>query len=227
MQDEKIIFDKNDELNNKWLKLMNDWKKARPKYRPFCDDGVLKYWKDTSKIIFLLKETYFDFSKIRGTTHYGQGNGGTFWRRMRMWTYIIDEYLKGNRPNYKDTYSIKEKINDSVAHVNLKKYAERDPSTSEWASNDKDIFEYVVNDKDYLLKQIKLLNPNIILCCGTFKYCQKLFNNIIKISNKLYNADGFYLIEFGHPSQRNKSYKQNFIDLNKIMNNYIKAKTSA
>ena len=227
MQDEEIIFDKNDELNNEWLKLMKDWKKKRPEYKPFCDDGILKYWKGTSKIVFLLKETYYDFYKIRGTTHYGQGNGSTFWRRMRMWTYIIDEHLKGNKPNFKDTYNIKEEINDSIGYVNLKKFAERDPSTNEWASDDKDLLERVINDKDYLLKQIKLLNPNIILCCGTFKYCEILFKNITKISNKFYKADGFYLIEFGHPSQRNKSYKQNFCDLNKIMSSYIKAKNIA
>jgi len=208
------------ELQNK---LRDEWKNARPQYDPFCDDGILsdeeieKYWEKSSKIIFLLKETHNEFCNIRQGFGLGPtGSGPTFWRKMRIWTYIIDEVLNGNSPNYEEAMKIKETPNNSIAYMNLKKYAEVDKGKS---SNDADILNYLKNDKDFLLKQIKLISPKIILCCGTFRYINnpnyKLFDNIIKIYDKLYKANNIYLIDFPHLSGR-ESYKKGYDELLKI-----------
>jgi hypothetical protein len=219
MLEENVNNDENPEITKKWLKLMGKWKKERPDYKIFCDDGILKYWANTSKIMFLLKETYKGFNEIRGSTHYGKGtNSSTFWRRMRMWTYIIDEMIKGNIPSFNDTYNMKEEVNDSIAHINLKKNAERKANKNMAYSNDFDIREYVQRDKDFLLKQIDIINPHIIICCSTFEFCHFLYANIDKnkIANKLYKVKNIYFIDFGHPSQRS-SYENNYKELVKIV----------
>ena len=211
--------------------LRDEWKKARPQYNPFCDDGILsdeaieEYWEKSSKIMFLLKETHNEFYNIRQGYGLGPYGGPTFWRKMRMWTYIIDEVLKGNSPSYEEAIKIKEEPNDSIAYVNLKKYAEVDKGKS---SNDADILNYLKNDKDFLLRQIELISPKIILCCGTFKYINnpncKLFDNIAKVSDKLYKANNIYLIDFPHLSGR-ESYKKGYDDLLKIASNLYTDRT--
>jgi len=197
---------------------IQDWKTARPEYEPFCYDGVLidNLWKYSSKIMFLLKETYSHFNKIRGEVYGGKGTSRTFWRRMKMWTYIIDEALKGKIPTFEDTKKIKDGPNDSIAYVNLKKYAERKEYNKQAYSDDNDIFKYVEQDKEFLLKQIDLINPRIILCSGTFKFCRKLYDNLTYISDRLYKTRNIYFIDFGHLSKRG-SYKNDYDTLINIM----------
>jgi thiamine kinase-like enzyme len=197
---------------------MKGWKKNRPQYRPFCRDGILveEKWEKSSKIMFLLKETHDQFFEIEGRTGGPGGRSPRFWRNMRMWTYIIDEVLEGKKPSFEKVKRKKEESNDSIAYVNLKKYAEqKEDAIGNTNSNDSDIFKYVCKDKKYLLKQIDFIKPHIILCSGTFKYCNLLFENIIQISERLYMVNNIYLIDFWHLSCR-KQYKETYKELMKI-----------
>jgi hypothetical protein len=206
----------------KYDDFINEWKKARPKYKPFCYDGILldNYWKKSSKIMFLLKETYNHFYTIRGHACGPEGTSKTFWRRMRMWTYIINEILKGNEPTFDETLAVKEEPNNSIAYVNLKKYAEKKEYNGMANSDDADIYNYVENDKVFLLKQIEYIQPKIILCCGTFKYCKTLFQRIDNIHGRLYKSNDIYIIDYFHLSHRGK-YISDYKDLKSIAK-YIK-----
>ncbi len=209
---------------------MREWENKNG-YKPFCYDGILNddLWKESSKIMFLLKETYNHPGayEIRGRS--GErikrgpfGTSKTFWRRMRMWTYIIDETLKGKEPLFEEVYKVKEEPNESIAYVNLKKYAEKLEYKRMAYSNYKDILYYVNKDRDNLLKQIDFIKPHIILCAGTFKFYEKLFQNIDKIADRLYKRDETYktyIIDFSHLSQygRGSSYIKNYYALMEIM----------
>jgi hypothetical protein len=204
-------------------KLFDEWKTAR-KYSVFCDDGILdsEKWKNSSKIMFLLKETYNHWFEIRESGAQGpKGTSNTFWRRMRIWTYIIDEMIGRNKPNINEALKIKEEPNDSIAYVNIKKLAEKSEYNNESGSSDTDISNYAISDKDFLLKQINLISPKIIICSGTFKFCDKIFNDIEKIGEKLYKTNEKYLIDFYHLSNRN-SYEKEFDELKDIMKIYCK-----
>ena len=199
-------------------KLYDEWTEAR-NYPAFCDDGILdsEKWQNSSKIMFLLKETYNHWIEIRGSAPQGpNGTSPTFWRRMRMWTYIIDEALNGNEPSFTKAKEIKEEPNDSIAYVNIKKLAEKTEYNDEANSDDTDITNYAVSDKDFLLKQISLINPKIIVCSGTFKFCNKIFDNIEPIGERLSKTNGIYLIDFYHLSNRN-GYEKEFNELKNIM----------
>jgi hypothetical protein len=206
-----------------FVKLFDEWKVAR-KYSVFCNDGILdsNKWQNSSKIMFLLKETYKHWVEIRESGAHGpQGTSNTFWRRMRIWTYIIDEMIGGKKPNINDALKIKEEPNDSIAYVNIKKLAEKSEYNNEANSSDADILNYAISDKYFLLKQINLISPKIIICCGTFNFCDKIFNNIEKIGKKLYKTNEMYLFDFYHLSNRN-GYKEEFNELKNIMGNYCR-----
>ena len=152
--------------------LLNKWKKDRPNYKNFCSDGILvpQRWESSnSKILFLLKETYVDFIDITGELG-PKGTSKTFWRKMKLWTYIVDELFENRNPDPNKVGVIKEIPNDTSAYVNLKKNAEKIARTNDFKSDDADIMQYVEHDKEYLVEQIKMINPKIILCCSTFKF---------------------------------------------------------
>jgi hypothetical protein len=204
-------------------KLFNEWNDAR-KYPVFCDDGILdsEKWKESSKIMFLLKETYNHWFEIRESGAQGpQGTSPTFWRRMRIWTYIVDEMINGNVPNINEAKKIKEEPNDSIAYVNIKKLAEKSEYNNEADSSDADILNFAISDKYFLLKQIDLISPKIIICSGTFKFCDKIFDNIEKIGERLYKTNEMYLIDFYHLSNRN-GYEKEFDELKDIMKVFCK-----
>jgi hypothetical protein len=212
-----------DSLMDSFDKLCNTRKKAR-QYSLFCDDGILdnKKWQNSSKIMFLLKETYTHWIKIRESGAQGpDGTSKTFWRRMRIWTYVIDEIVHGNKSNFKKALEIKEEPNDSIAYVNIKKLAEKSEYNSEAYSSDADILKYAISDKEFLLKQIELISPRIIICSGTFKFCAEIFGAIEKICERIYKANKLYLIDFYHLSSRN-SYEKEFNELQYIMNEYCR-----
>ena len=190
--------------------LIENWKSARPEYKNFCYDGPLfdELWANSSKIMFLLKECHEDWYEFRGYEHGPQGNSNLFWRNIRIWTYIIDEITNNRKPSYNEALKIKEEPNKSIAYVNLKKNAEKKGNSSDF-----DICEYVKKDKDFLLQQIDFIKPNIVLCCGTFKFCNLLYNKIDKISDRLHLGDNMYFIDFWHPSYQYSSFQNNYEEL--------------
>jgi len=148
--------------------------------------------------MFLLKETWNDFSQIRNRP----ARGNNFWRRMRMQTCIIDEVVFNQKKDitYEEIFNRRNEDNVSIAYVNLKKKAEKEKGKDKFQSNKKDIFYYVEKDHKELIRQIDLINPNIIMCSGTLEYCKKLYNNLEPIpdSNGLYKTEdrNFVFIEF-------------------------------
>ncbi len=207
----------NSQLLNKVL--FTKWETERPDYNKICRDGILvqsEWDKSNPKILFLLKETYEHFDIIEGECG-PSGTSRTFWRRMRMWTYVITEIYNDRVPTFERAMLIKEEPNKDIAYVNIKKNAQKREYNSEPNSVDSDIRRYAVRDKEFLQRQIEIINPSVVLCCSTFKFCDIIFNNIRSVSDKLYNSNGIWIIDFGHPSQTYYSYRDNFDALNRIL----------
>jgi hypothetical protein len=224
--------------HKKYEDFMEKWKKesgyedeSNKKY--FCYDGPIccdepindNKWKESlSRIMFLLKESYNKFHNIRYEPCHGNMPNFSaytrrFWRNMRMSTYIIDKAITngGNVPSFADTEEKQNDLNDSIAYVNLKKCVEEGKTKS----NPSDIKKYVIRDKDKLLEQIDLIKPRIIVCSGTFKYCQYLYNNNLKKTAHeklyLYEKENRYFINFWHPSWWIKSPEVRYNKLRDIV----------
>ena len=198
--------------------LFAEWKNQRLEYANFCEDGILveKEWEVSNpKILFLLKETYSHFIDISGPMG-PQGTSRTFWRKMKIWTYVVTEYFNNRIPQFDELLVIKEKPNDSIAYVNIKKNAEKIEGNGDPYSDDTDILSYLKKDSNFLRRQIDLIKPEIIFCCSTIIFIKELYPNLIFLSNNLFQADGKLVIAHGHPSSR-KSYQREFDDLSTIL----------
>lgn len=197
--------------------LLDKWQKERPYYNKFCRDGILveNIWEESNpKILFLLKETYESFIDIKGPMG-PKGTSKVFWRKMKIWTYIITEYYSGRIPNYEKAIIIKESPNDSVAYVNIKKNAIKREKNKEAYSDNKDIFNYLRNDSEFLKEQIRLIKPDFIFCCNTFIFVKELFETL-KLSDGLYKNEDYIFIDYLHPSNR-KNYKSEIVNLSRIV----------
>lgn len=185
--------------------LKNIWKDLRPEYESFCDDGILSEsdWdKKRTKVMFLLKETFKDFKTIKGK--YGpDGNSKTFWRKMQMWTFIADKIYYGEDVKHLEAIKVKEKPNYEVAYVNIKKDVIKSKGAYKTNSDDEDIKKYAKSDSNLLKTQIDLINPNIIICCGTYKFLKHILplnqTNPFKYNN-------IWIIDHSHLSNR-KGYE--------------------
>ena len=208
--------------NDEYIKFLEEWEDNR-KYTKFCYDGLInvKNWESSSKIMFLLKESYGTFDTIHeeGSLGYNSDGSPQFWRNMRMYTYIADEMMKGNTPKWEEAFKIKDEPNDSVAYVNIKKSVENNTE-----SNDNIINEYAEKDREYLLRQIKLISPKIIFCTGTFQYCDIIFGkeNIKTIAHNisLYN-DNILLVGYYHLSYFGVGFEEAFNAVVKIMSHHF------
>jgi len=205
--------------NEEYLKFLNEWKTER-KYEPFCEDGILdvEKWEKSSRIMFLLKETYLDsgFYKIHNCGPCGPDNK-RFWENMRMYTYILDEFSQGKQPILEEALKIRFEPNDSVAYVNIKKNVQNNKE-----SNNSDISEFARQDKLYLLRQIELISPKIIFCSGTFGNINIIFDNVTSISHNLSKANGILLLGYYHLSDYGIGFEEEFHDVVKIVGDYYK-----
>lgn len=193
------------------------WQENRPDYKTFCDDGILieDDWDNSrTKILFLLKETFKDFSVIKGK-HGPKGNSNTFWRKMQMWTNITDKIYSGNEASHKDAKASKENPNKEIAYVNIKKNVTKDKQAYKTNSADDDIKKYAVSDAKLLKKQIDLINPDVIICCGTYKYIKHILPLNIENSH-LYGKK--WVVDFKHLSNRNPYQKDNEDLISKLEN---------
>jgi hypothetical protein len=148
------------------------------------------------------------------------GTSPTFWRRLKIWTYLVTEYYNKRIPDLNLCYIIKETPNDNIAYMNIKKNAERTEYRNDAYSDDNDIMKYVINDSRFLKSQIHHINPDIIFCCSTFIFLKRMFPEITQISDSVFDLNGRLIISFGHPSNR-KSYVKEINHLSSILKNLM------
>ncbi len=187
--------------------LFEVWRKDRPEYTCFSNDGILveDLWKKaTPKIAFLLKESNDHFFNIRGRGWGPEGNSPRFWRNLSMWTYIATECLNGRECTLPKTIEEKEKLLEPVAYINIKKKAECKPKSS-----DEDIHSYIDRDWGFLNRQIEIIAPDILFCCGSFKYLRRKIQ-LEHISERIHYFQHLLVVDFYHPSYPYRSNESNF-----------------
>ncbi len=189
--------------------LFAEWRSERPEYNHFSDDGILvdADWEMADvKIAYILKESNDGFLSIRGSAHGPSGSSKLFWRNLRMWRYVVRCHFNGSQPEFKQALFEKEQSLSDVAYINLKK-------NGEWrsTSNDKDIRDYVARDWTFLNRQIENIDPDVIFCCGSFKYIVGQLA-AIHITGRIFRLGDKLVINFYHPSGR-KSYRSTFDEL--------------
>lgn len=108
----------------------------------------------------------------------------------------------------------------SIAIVNLKKTGGGN------TSNPSIIKEYAIRDAEYLRKQIELIVPKIIICCGknlNFNIAKEIFQDareamlIFEKSNfipgRIFKGERYYWVDYVHPQMRKGTHEIKFNSL--------------
>lgn len=201
--------------------------RQREKYDKFCEDGIVSgidYIMSNYKICYILKETNsstgFDLAKF-----VREGCCGATWNNISRWTagLLFNKEFDGVKSISKDD---RIKYLAPIAAVNLKKT----PGSA--SSNNKVIRQFARDDKAYIIDELKAIDPEIIICCGTGdifieEILDKKSSDFENVEN---NDDLFYywhndklILKYRHPQWRRKTSEYLFKNLvpyvNKIIDN--------
>ncbi len=187
--------------------LLKKWKETPShKKNVFISDGIidLEKWGSHKKILLILKEAYGsdeDWSLTETIKNEWKGPKYKVWWTVSYWLYLLNKTTKDFVPLFPKDNEIKECVEFllSSAILNIKK------SNGKSSSENDDLKKYVTSDKDFILKQIELINPDIILCGNTGQF---LFPEIFSECNKIENTQWFYrwkermIIDYWHPANQ-------------------------
>lgn len=229
----KNLENKLQELTKKWIE-SGCWKNSECIFENdkkeivgniFVEDGVVdcvEYSNQKLKVLFVLKEAYTSSEEKKNNkssliVDIKNGIERTFWNRLSEWAVGLLSEDEKNITNFDSiTKEQKEIAIRKTAIINLKK-SDGDTKT------DMEKYEkYFYNENneinkkyiDYLNEQIELIDPDVIICGGTFNIFNRLYEDRIeKISDirrgyyfgKTDNSQKAILIDYCHPSWRNSA----------------------
>ena len=207
--------------------LMDEFKQAyktdpSTNIKSFVEDGIVnpdKWFSDNQKykgkkILFLLKETHSDESwpfvewlsklaEFKNIDH----RILHLWKRVVQWTYgLINTDTQKIAPFCYEEFehNLSEYINN-IAVVNVKK-------TGGGASANMDVIQVHAKNKNYkdlLKRQIKLIDPDIIVCGYTFGALNEILGGVSKDwnANRFYYSKAFgdrerLILDYYHPANR-------------------------
>lgn len=183
----------------------------------FISDGPVDMdtWNDRSSgkhILFLLKEAYGD-SEAWSLNNWLRETGpsSNIWYRVVEWTYGISNTSATKIARYSPEDISFDRVEGEsnewlkqIAVMNIKKSGGR--SSSDY----REIMTYAEADKEELLKELELINPDIIVCGGTADDLDFLFDRTLKSEtcDNWYYFNSFLgnkkrlIIDYYHPANR-------------------------
>lgn len=161
--------------------VLNEWqKKDREEDKlnkcVFVSDGIFDYeqWNTQNlRILFILKEAYDKTEKNKDGLYAwdepdwlmrrlndGEKNLGVTWRRIYQWTKAISDMYDKKDASFEAVERIgnAKDIFKRIAVINVKK------TNGESMSNNRVLKKHAKRHSEELLKQIKMINPTIIVC---------------------------------------------------------------
>ena len=82
----------------------------------------------------------------------------------------------------------------SSAVVNIKK------SSGKTASDRDDLLTYVERDCEFIKRQIEIINPDVVLCGGTWPLVQPLWPDARRIYDRVWAVQSKHFIDLYHPA---------------------------
>lgn len=159
--------------SNSLEELFSHWENKEPenginhKENLFIPDGIVNpdVWNDSKhkRILYVLKEAYDRKDLIHWLSFNPERQ---MWNRVAAMTYAIQHTTETSIPAYSlDIYQTNAKIEsmNQIAVLNLKKSAGKSQSSSS------EIAMYAEADRKEIIKEIKLIDPEIVVCGSTFK----------------------------------------------------------
>lgn len=147
---------------------LDDWKKEYPHDARFVRDGAVDWnvWvsRKSPKVLFLLKEAYTDEPNgfdLRDYVRQWRKWKGT-WQGAAIVTKAIHDAANGRILFDKTSFEEERaELLQSIAIVNIKK------AYGDSKSHYDDLLEYARRDAGRIIKEIEMLEPDVIVCGGT------------------------------------------------------------
>lgn len=198
-----------EEILRKHQDLLERWKKEELHSNcVFIEDGIIdieRWGRSKKKILILLKEAYGEeksWSLVKTIRDVWKGPKYKIWWTISYWLYAIQKSHSNEVPLFPQSEAEYHECVEfllSSAVVNIKK------SSGKSHSNYDDLRKYAEKDRVYLREQIKLINPDIIIC-GYTKELLEIFwdEKIHKINNTdlIYDSSGIKIIDYWHPANQ-------------------------
>jgi hypothetical protein len=160
---------------------------------------VLFMSKDCNDSRQVMKPVGYDLCRLLREIDRNSKHSRTFQRELGRWAHAIHQFSVGRTVSY-DAISPQDaaKALLSTAVMNVKKLA----GTSN--ANDAELKAAVARDNLRILKQIEILSPTVVVCCGTFKYLKGGVPDLEKTARatRCFRQNHVYWIDQWHPSFR-------------------------
>ncbi len=145
--------------------LLREWESVRGYGSDMTWDGILNdsYWETNPRVLFLLKDTRDDFTYIAPAPTKGYGPEGVslnFWGNINSWQHVISMRWDNAVPTEEEIRMIRKKPVKDIAYLNIKK--KQGTSAISW----KELRSYAIRDKKFLIRQLEMIDPQVIICCG-------------------------------------------------------------
>lgn len=214
--------------------LFEQWK-SKSKYESFVFDGVVddeKWWKlkdNDPKILYILKDTHICYDNLSELEKEEKicdiakalkddktkESANTMWRRVTEWTYGLFELYNDKNRNilpyekvcerYDSIWnkSREEYFNEHIKFISILNLKKTFGDSSVSSDN---LLSYAMDDKVNIIDEIKRINPNIIICGGTFDIFKTVICDIKKsVYPKSYfiydkNGNDIPVFDFCHPA---------------------------
>ncbi|MEN6348268.1 MAG: hypothetical protein ABFD08_02575 [Syntrophomonas sp.] len=197
-------------INSQLEALYAGWKKPEEQ---FISGGVVnedKYCSAKCKLLVLLKEasdkdndadwSLVDLVNDQIKAYKAQEKGYLeIWKRIGMYSYGLqnefENFINISLKIWVNDVHIPEGL-EYIAVTNLKK------SGGAGSSNYEEIKGYAIRDKELWIKEIKIMNPDVVMCGGTFSIVHEIleFKKDVSPSGAEYGkALGTVFVDFPHP----------------------------
>lgn len=207
--------------------LFAEWEE-RHKFRSeegFIRDGIFdgeKWFSSQRKILFVLKEAYNEKEhKIKNVCEYVRDvKKGPFkktWWTVTNWAYAAQHTSENTSPDFPSKEKRREGLLSS-AGVNIKK------SDGRGTSDLKDIAGYAERDGDLIRREIKLLDPDIVICGNTWDVIKNnVWNHedIKPLFERIFLIGRAHYLDLWHPANTRVGKLKNYWELVKLLRDGI------
>ena len=190
--------------------LFSRWRASSTDFQDhFVEDGIIdlaKWVQADTQILFILRETNGYRRSMAAlihkacTTHPSSGlwDRPTF-HNVGRWAYGLLHATGAILPSFDAAHKNRKTALLACAFINLKK-------TTGGARATNAVEHATARDAIFLREQIELINPQVVVCGGTYKAIkQHLYRAIRRVAPRVHEIDGRLFINAHHPSYLKKT----------------------
>ncbi|MGI4843827.1 MAG: hypothetical protein ACRYF7_10990 [Janthinobacterium lividum] len=190
--------------------LFSRWRASSPDFQDhFVEDGIIdliKWERTETQVLFILRETNGYRNSMAALIHKACTThlSSKLWDRptfhnVGRWAYGLLHATEAGFPSFEAAHKNRKTSLLACAFINLKKTTGGPRATEA-------VEHATARDAIFLREQIELINPQVVVCGGTYKAIkQHLYPDIRRVAPRVHEAGGRLFINANHPSYLKKT----------------------